>query len=245
MAFRELSEFRFRGHADDIASATVYASLGNTGGNLLLDYPAAGAEIAIASTDNTDDIAAGDGARSVRVWGTTEEGVEIFEDFTLNGQTKVEGSLLFYRLNAVEVLGSGVDGRNAGGIWVGKATDTFTTGVPTNKYNFVAPALTLGSCGIYTVPAGRRIVFRKLAITAFGSVAGKVLSTRLECRKKNSNTWAVAYEHHVSDNGYPINELLIADPGMDLRLLAISTASPGSMSVTMIGEIEKETYQRT
>jgi len=106
------------------------------------------------SSSSTDDTSAGTGARTVQLYGLDGDYNEINELVTLNGQTAVNTTQSFLRINRMVVRSAGSGGANAGVIYAG--TGTVTTGVPANVYasiNGVAGSnQTL--MALWTVPAG-------------------------------------------------------------------------------------------
>ena len=106
------------------------------------------------SSSSTDDTSAGTGARTVQLYGLDGDYNEINELVTLNGQTPVNTTQSFLRINRMVVRSAGSGGANAGVIYAG--TGTVTTGVPANVYasiNGVAGSnQTL--MALWTVPAG-------------------------------------------------------------------------------------------
>ena len=106
------------------------------------------------SSSSTDDTSAGTGARTVQLYGLDGDYNEINELVTLNGQTAVNTTQSFLRINRMIVRSAGSSGANAGVIYAG--TGTVTTGVPANVYasiNGIAGSnQTL--MALWTVPAG-------------------------------------------------------------------------------------------
>ena len=106
------------------------------------------------SSSSTDDTSAGTGARTVQLYGLDGDYNEINELVTLNGQTVVNTTQSFLRINRMVVRSAGSSGANAGVIYAG--TGTVTTGVPANVYASVngVTGSNQSLMALWTVPAG-------------------------------------------------------------------------------------------
>lgn len=106
------------------------------------------------SSSSTDDTSAGTGARTVQLYGLDGDYNEINELVTLNGQTVVNTTQSFLRINRMIVRSAGSSGANAGVIYAG--TGTVTTGVPANVYASVngVTGSNQSLMALWTVPAG-------------------------------------------------------------------------------------------
>ena len=106
------------------------------------------------SSSSTDDTSAGTGARTVQLYGLDADYNEINELVTLNGQTAVNTTQSFLRINRMIVRSAGSGGANAGVIYAG--TGTVTTGVPANVYASVngVTGSNQSLMALWTVPAG-------------------------------------------------------------------------------------------
>jgi hypothetical protein len=105
------------------------------------------------SSSSTDDTSAGTGARTVQLFGLDGDYNEISEVVTLNGQTAVNTTQSYLRINRMIVRSAGSGGANAGIIYAG--TGTVTTGVPANIYATVnGDGTNQTLMALWTVPAG-------------------------------------------------------------------------------------------
>ena len=106
------------------------------------------------SSSSTDDTSAGTGARTVQLYGLDGDYNEITEIVTLNGQTAVNTTQSFLRINRMIVRSAGSGGANAGVIYAG--TGTVTTGVPANVYASIngVTGSNQSLMALWTVPAG-------------------------------------------------------------------------------------------
>jgi hypothetical protein len=106
------------------------------------------------SSSSANDTSAGTGARTVQLYGLDADYNEINETVTLNGQTAVNTTNEFLRINRMIVRSAGTGGGNAGVIYAG--TGTVTAGVPANVYASVNGGVGSNQSlmALWTVPAG-------------------------------------------------------------------------------------------
>jgi hypothetical protein len=105
------------------------------------------------SSSSTNDTSAGTGARTVELFGLDGDYNEISEVVTLNGQTAVNTTLSYLRINRMIVRSAGSGGANAGIIYAG--TGTVTTGVPANIYATInGDGTNQTLMALWTIPAG-------------------------------------------------------------------------------------------
>ena len=105
------------------------------------------------SSSSANDTSAGTGARTVELFGLDGDYNEISEVVTLNGQTALNTTQSYLRINRMIVRSAGSGGANAGIIYAG--TGTVTTGVPANIYATInGDGTNQTLMAIWTVPAG-------------------------------------------------------------------------------------------
>jgi hypothetical protein len=114
-------------------------------------FPSAATVMKISS-GSANDTSAGTGARTVRITGLDASYNVITEDVSLNGQTAVNTTNSYLRINDFSVLTAGSGNTAAGIIYAG--TGTVTTGVPATVYSQISTGYNRQSQGIYTIPAG-------------------------------------------------------------------------------------------
>ena len=129
----------------------------------LYAYPPSDSVMTVSSS-NVNDTSAGTGARTVEIFGLDADYNEINEIVTLNGQTAVNTTKSYLRINRGLVRSAGSSGANAGILYAG--TGTVTSGVPANIY------LTINGDGdnqtlmaLWTVPAGYTAFLTKMALS--------------------------------------------------------------------------------
>ena len=141
---KDIFKFGFNPDVDD-ALETVWAEGG------LYVYLSAASVLKVSSS-STADTSAGTGARTVQLYGLDSDYNEINEVITLNGQTSVNTTQEFLRINRMIIRSAGSGGTNAGVVYAG--TGTVTSGVPANKYATVAIGDGQTLMALWTVPAG-------------------------------------------------------------------------------------------
>tara|TARA_A100000171_G_scaffold51086_1_gene64333 strand:+ start:287 stop:1081 length:795 start_codon:yes stop_codon:yes gene_type:complete len=147
----------------------------------LYAYPPSASVMTVSSSD-ANDTSAGTGARTVEIFGLDADYNEINEIVTLNGQTAVNTTKSYLRINRGLVRSAGSGGANAGIIYAG--TGTVTSGVPANIY------LTINGDGdnqtlmaLWTVPANYTAFLTKMSLsTGTSTNTQAVLNSSLVAR---------------------------------------------------------------
>ena len=168
------SNFKFGFNADvDDSLETVWAQGG------LYSYLASASVLKVSSS-STADTSAGTGARTVELSGLDTNYDEISETVTLNGQTAVNTTNEFLRINRMVVRSAGTGGQNAGVIYAG--TGTVTTGVPANKYATIAIGDNQTVMALWTVPRGYTAYLLQTDITVATTQNNKYCTVHLVSR---------------------------------------------------------------
>jgi hypothetical protein len=167
-----LHKFGFNPDVDD-ALETVWAEGG------LYSYLSAATVLKVSSS-STADTSAGTGARTVQLYGLDADYNEINETVTLNGQTAVNTTNSFLRINRMVVRTAGTGGTNAGVIYAG--TGTVTTGVPANKYATIAIGDGQTLMALWTVPAGFTLYIHQTDVTVATTQNNKYAKISLVAR---------------------------------------------------------------
>ena len=146
VAYHE-SVYKFGNNA---AVANVTETIWQQGG--LYSYLSAASVLKVSSS-SANDTSAGTGARTVELFGLDGDYNEINEVVTLNGQTAVNTTQSYLRINRMIVRSAGSGGSNAGIIYAG--TGTVTAGVPANIYATInGDGTNQTLMALWTVPAG-------------------------------------------------------------------------------------------
>jgi len=168
------SNFKFGFNADvDDSLETVWAQGG------LYSYLASASVLKVSSS-STADTSAGTGARTVELFGLDTNYDEINETVTLNGQTAVNTTKEYLRINRMVVRSAGTGTQNAGVIYAG--TGTVTTGVPANKYATIAIGDNQTVMALWTVPRGYTAYLLQTDITVATTQNNKYCTVHLVAR---------------------------------------------------------------
>lgn len=158
------------------------------------DYSAAFNFLSTASTlkvtsISSDDITAGVGLRTLRVYGLKSDYTAVTEDFVMNGQTEVTGAVSFIRVNKVEGLTYGANSTNSGEVYV--FTGTSTAGVPDSSTTILGKILIGNNVTLqanYTIPVANMAIIKKISLSGktiidafsgsgtFGSTTGTTIT---------------------------------------------------------------------
>lgn len=155
------------------------------------------ATILKVSSSSTNDTSAGTGARTVTLSGLDANYAEISETVTLNGQTAVNTTNTYIRINRMVVNTAGSGGQNAGVIYAG--TGTVTTGVPANKYATIAVGDNQSLMALWTVPADHTAYLLQKDVTAATAQNNKYANIHLVARPFGEVFQTK--DKHVIDNG--------------------------------------------
>ena len=168
------SNFKFGFNPDvDDSLETVWAQGG------LYSYLASASVLKVSSS-STADTSAGTGARTVQLFGLDTNYDEINETVTLNGQTAVNTTKEYLRINRMVVRSAGTGTQNAGVIYAG--TGTVTTGVPANKYATIAIGDNQTVMALWTVPRGYTAYLLQTDITVATTQNNKYCTVHLVSR---------------------------------------------------------------
>ena len=168
----DLHKFGFNPDVDD-ALETVWAQGG------LYSYLSVATVLKVSSSSTADD-SAGTGARTVQLFGLDANYDEINETVTLDGQTAVNTTKSYLRINRMIVRTAGTGGINAGVIYAG--TGTVTAGVPANKYATIAVGDGQSLMALWTVPAGYTLYVSQTDVTVATTQNNKYSTVSLVAR---------------------------------------------------------------
>ena len=165
-------KFGFNPDVDD-SEETVWAEGG------VYSYLSSATVLKVSSS-SIADTSAGTGARTVQLYGLDADYNEINETVTLSGQTSVNTTNSFLRINRMIIRSAGSGGENAGVVYAG--TGTVTAGVPANKYATIAIGDNQTLMALWTVPAGYTAYLHQKDLTAATAQNNKYATVRLIAR---------------------------------------------------------------
>jgi len=126
----------------------------------LYSFPSAATAMTVSSTSAADTIAGGTGAGVVQLVGLDSDYNQVTHLIQLNGTTGVAIPTNLLRVNDLTVVFSGSGGVNAGDLYVGSGT--VSGGKPATVYRTVMAGLGISSDAVYTVPAGKVVIFKRI-----------------------------------------------------------------------------------
>lgn len=216
-------KFGFNSDVDD-ALETVWAQGG------LYSYLSA-ASVLTVSSSNVNDTSAGTGARTVEIFGLDANYNEISETISLNGQTAVNTSQSYLRINRAIVRTAGAGGQNAGVIYAG--TGTVTAGVPANIYTTIAAGDNQTLMALWTVPAGHTAYLHAVLVTVATVQNNKYCTTTLVARPLGQvfqvkDRFVIAEGTHDQRYTYPIK----FDEKTDIEVRAIGDSVGADIAVS-------------
>jgi len=176
----------------------------------------------VASSDDTEDTAAGDGALTVKVTGLDNDFLEVSETVTMDGQAEQTTTQKFLRVTKVEVLTTGVTGSNEGTIWVG--TGSVTTGKPAVVYGHIAIGENKSDMAFTTVPANKEmlIVYLQLSCEAAKGVSFAIGTRALGGALEHQESFIIEAEYET----IPINLFADEKTDIEIQVKIVTGASP-------------------
>jgi hypothetical protein len=192
-------------------------------------FPTAAAVMKISSS-STDDDAAGTGARTVLVDGLNANYERVTEIVSLDGQTQVDTTNSYIRVNKMIVLTAGSGGTSVGNIYAG--TGAAVSGVPPTVVNQTGILANETESAFYTVPAGYTAFINMWTMSSGNTTPDEWTRFTLRVRPFGG-VFGIKAQYHIAASG--IYECKAAYPlpipeKADLEVLAAT--SDGSASVS-------------
>jgi hypothetical protein len=225
------AEFQF-GQATTVTSQqTLWASTG------VYAFPSSATVMKISS-GSANDTAAGTGARTVVIVGLDANYAVISETVILNGQTAVNTTNSYLRINDFYVATAGSGNTAAGIIYAG--TGTVTTGVPATIYSLMPLVYNRQTQAVYTIPAGYTGYISSYTFTSncasanviqsgflFVYYGGSAIPTIEATARFNAGS---SFDRHFD---YPL--IMVEKTDLDLRgQSATSSAMSGEVQIVLI-----------
>jgi len=191
--------------------------------------------IVTVSSSSADDVAVtGTGVRTCTIYGLSTLGATQSETVSLAGQTAVNSTLEYSRVNRIICNTAGTGLKNAGVIYVG--TGTVTAGVPAVKWSTVAIGKNQTLQSIWTVPTGKTLYITSYSVST-NSNKGNIVNIyfrptgELFQIKANAYLFSSSFTHRF--------ELpLVLAGGTDIDCRGIGVATGAGITVTFEGWYE-------
>jgi hypothetical protein len=219
------TQFKFGFNPDvDDSLETVWAEGG------LYGYLSSATTLKISSS-SANDTSAGTGARTVTVSGLDSSYDEVSETVTLSGQTAVDTTNSFIRVNRMIVNTAGTGGQNAGVIYAG--TGTVTSGVPANKYATIAIGDNQTLMALWTVPRGFTAYLHQSHITVATEQNNKYATVSIVARPDGAvfavkDKFVVVADSRTQNYHYPLE----FSEKTDIEVRCIGSSSGANIAVS-------------
>jgi hypothetical protein len=213
----------------DVQQSTETVWVGSTA----YTFPAAAATLTVSSSSTDDASPSGTGAQTVLIQGLDANYNAISEVVALNGQTAVNTTKSYLRVNKMIVLTAGSGGTSVGSIYAG--TGTVTSGVPAVTVNRTGITSNESESAFYTVPVGYTAFITRWTMSSGNSTANA--STRFTLRiRPIGGVFGIKAFYSIPGNG--IYECEAAYPlpvpeKSDLEVTAIASAGTSVTSTQL------------
>jgi hypothetical protein len=225
----------------DVQQSTETVWVGSTA----YTFPAAAATLTVSSSSTDDASPSGTGAQTVLIQGLDANYNVISEVVALNGQTAVNTTKSYLRVNKIIVLTAGSGGTSAGTIYAG--TGTVTSGVPAVTVNRTGITSNESESAFYTVPVGYTAFITRWTMSSGNSTANA--STRFTLRiRPIGGVFGIKAFYSIPGNG--IYECAAAYPlpvpeKSDLEVTAIASVGTSVTSTQLQIVLVQNEYEIT
>ena len=149
-------------------------------GSSVYSFPTSASVIKVSSSSADDVATTGTGAWTVLIEGVNASYEAVSETVSLNGQTAVNTTNSYLRINKILILTAGTGNSSAGTIYAG--TGTVNTGVPAVVVNQTGSASNESESAFYTVPAGYTGYIYRYTVSSGNSTANTYSTFQLRVR---------------------------------------------------------------
>lgn len=194
----------------------------------------AAAGIVTISSTSAQDAAGGTGALTCTIYGLSTLGAEQNETVILTGQTPVNSTLQYSRVNRIIVNTAGTNLANVGKIYVG--TGVVAAGVPAVKWAVVEAGLNQTLMSLWTVPTGKNLYVTSALVTTNGN-KGAVINFFV---RPSGGLFLIKTRIYTFSNPITLNfeNPFFVPGGSDIDVRATATATGASFGVTFSGWYE-------
>lgn len=156
------------------------------------------ASVLKVSSSSANDAAAGTGARTIQIQGLDANYEAVSETVSLNGQTAVNTTNSYLRVNKMIVLTAGSGGTSAGFIYAG--TGDVDAGVPAVIVNQTGLIANETESAFYTVPAGYTAFINMWTMSSGNTTADAWTRFTLRLRPFGG-VFGIKAQYHIQGNG--------------------------------------------
>lgn len=221
-------------------NAATATALETICGRSALITPGTATAMQVSSTSANDVNTSGTGAWKVMLYGLNSTFQEVSEEFNLNGQTAVTGSVTMLRVNEMAITAVGTGLANAGEVIASRTGAALTAGVPntaTDVVSSIVVGANLSQQALYTVKAEDQLSLVKVHL----SNRSQIDRAYLNVRKPGSTIWYTAQQWELSATGteefeFPTGALVFRG-GTDLRFDCYAGTAGGFIAVTAVFEV--------
>jgi hypothetical protein len=196
-------------------------------------FPSSASVLKISSSSADDASPSGTGAKTVQIQGLNASYEPVVETVTLNGQTAVNTTNSYIRVNKMIVLTAGTGGTSVGNIYAG--TGNVNAGVPAAVVNQTGILANETESGFYTVPAGYTAFINMWTMSSGNTTADEWTRFTLRIRPLGG-VFGIKAQYHIPASG--IYECVAAYPlpipeKADLEILAATSDGSASASTQL------------
>ena len=167
-------------------------------GSSTYTFPSSASVLKISSSSADDASPSGTGAKTVQIQGLNASYEPVVETVTLNGQTAVNTTNSYIRVNKMIVLTAGTGGTSVGNIYAG--TGAVNSGVPAVVVNQTGILANETESGFYTVPAGYTAFINMWTMSSGNTTADAWTRFTLRLRPFGG-VFGIKAQYHIQGNG--------------------------------------------
>ena len=195
-------------------------------------FPSAAGHMTLYSSSITDT------TQLVLIDGLDVNYAEISEVLALNGQTGVDTTLEYLRINTMTVLTDSPQGN------ISLGTGLAVLGIPANTYAYINAGDNVTNAAVYTVPAGYTLRLASGSISAGGSTGSQTVTAKF--RSRIGGVTYLTANISIANNYqfFPYNPALELPEKTDVYNNVATSANVSSVSATFNGWLIKNNIVR-
>jgi hypothetical protein len=196
-------------------------------------FPAAASVLKVSSSSANDASPSGTGAQTIQIQGLNAAYEAVSEIVSLNGQTAVNTTNSYLRVNKMIVLTAGSGGTSVGNIYAG--TGDVNAGVPDTVVNQTGILANETESGFYSVPAGHTAFINMWTMSSGNTTPDEWTRFTLRIRPFGG-VFGIKAQYHIAASG--IYECVAAYPlpipeKADIEILAATSDGTASVSTQL------------